>query len=606
MNSKKSTARIAGSITAFGVVGIISLGGFAPASAATAATGTDPAKNDKGQCLAEPSRSTVIHHAAITHLDTVTTPGEEAIVELQQRWSREVPEVTEESIKETYFYRDIEAVAARWQFFDMIPEQLEVSHQERQFSRTNPGQTQTFTDFYKYNQVIPAQSGTKEFNWKISVDDYKVKYQYQKQVKGVVQIKKPYGGWENTGTTFDWEWYSSPSYQWSFDDKAVLESGGHNSVQAEWTENGRQYRKVTQTYQYAKNGVTQQVKTGSHWEYQWGVNSPGNGWVKTGEERWLAGQEPKPERTIFYQDGAWVTGNPGAPWTQYDHKSEGNDDAIAPFTEYRAADGSPTTDVNNAGWFKEESFEGWSQYGQPKTVVTQEYEAAHTVYLTRDAQGNLVITKNEAEAGWFTEADAIDQETWSKFNEEAGSAARTVYLTQIAQGVLGETDNPEDASWLLVDDPNVDRTVWMQALNEDGQPYYRVTVIREYEPGYTEYYVPGGEPTRELGESNWTSDEPEAWTFVDEREDTIKEAVPPTTTLVTVTDKEAWSENKFVPATYEACALANTGGDGGPFDLGSPANIALMLGGGLALGGTMLLAARHGATRRDLRNASAA
>ncbi len=586
MNSTNS-ARIAGGLTAFGIAGILAVGGAIPASAATGTSGTDPVKNDKGQCLATPSRIDLVNHDKVSHFDKVVTPGEDAVVELQQRWSREIPEVTEESVKETIFQREIAAIAAKWQYSQEIPGQKEVSHLEYQYSRNNPGQVQTFTDFYKYNQVIPAQSGTKEYNWKVSVDDYKVKYQYQKQVKGIVQVKGPYGVWKDTGTTFDWEWYSSPSYQWSFDDKSVLESGGHNSVQSEWTSNGQQFRKVTQAYQYAKNGVTEQIKTGSHWNYQWGVNSPGNGWVKTGEERWLAGQEPKPEQTIFYQDGAWVTGNPGAPWVQYDHKSEGNNDAIAPFTEYRAQDGSATPDVNSAGWFKEESFTDWSQYGQPKKVVTQESSATRTVYLYLDAQGNLQQTEDEAQAGWFTAADAasIDGNVWTKYNEQAGSSARTLYLTQIAEGVFGETEDPEEASWLLVDDPNVDRTLWSQTLGEDGQPYFRVTVTREYVPGYTEYYTPNGEPTRELGESNWTTDEPKDWTFVDEREHVIKEAVPEKVTLVEVVDKEAWTERKSVPATYEVCALAMTGGNGSPLDWGSPSNIGLLLSGGLLMVG---------------------
>lgn len=599
MNGKKN-ARLASGITAIGVIGILSIGGAIPASAATGNT-ADPAKNDKGQCLATPSRVDLVNHNRVTHFDKVVTPGEDAVVELQQRWSREIPEVTEESIKETFFFRDVAAVEAKWQYSQEVPEQLEVSHKERQFSRTNPGQTQTFTDYFKYNQVIPAQAGTKEYNWKISVNDYKIKYQYQKQVKGIVQVKSPYGGWQNTGTTFDWEWYSSPSYQWSFDDKTVLESGGHNSVQSEWTENGKRYRKVTQAYQYTKNGVTEQVKTGSHWEYQWGVNSPGNGWVKTGEERWLAGQEPKPERTVFYQDGAWVTGNPGAPWVQYDYKSEGNNDAIAPFTEYRAQDGSATPDVNNAGWFQETSFEGWSQYGQPKKVVTQDYVAAHTVYLYRDAQGNLQQTEDEAQAGWFTAADAgaIDGAVWTKFNLQAGSSARTLYLTQIAQGVFGETEDPDEASWLLVDDPNVDRTLWSQAVGEDGQPYFRVTVTREYEAPYTEYYVPDGEPTRELGESNWTTDEPEAWTFVDEREHEIKKAVPETVTLVEKVDKEAWTEHKKVDATYAECGLAMTGSN--PW--APTGSYTLTLGATLLLAGGVTALALTRRQRRELSEA---
>lgn len=476
---------------------VVALGLVITAALPAQASSTDPEVNDQGQCLATPSRTDVINHAEVSHPEEVKTPGEDAIVRDEFRWSREVPAVEEISYEET-------------QFFRIIPGQDEVTHEEYRFTRLNPGQDETFTQYFKYKKVIPATAGVEECQWKISVDDYTTKYQYQKQVKGVVQVKGPYG-WQNTGGTFDWEWYTSPSYQWSFDDTSVLESGGHNSVQATWTEGGKQYRKVTTAYQYAQNGVTEQVKTGSHWDYQWSTEKPGEGWVKTGDCRWLV--EPTPEQVVYYNDGDWTTDILGDPWVEIDSKSVGNDDAVAPFVEYKTADGV-TTNEDEAAWFQEESFEGWEQFGESNTVIDQEWVLPISVFLTVDDEGNF-----------------------------------------------GETEDVNDASWIRTDDERVDRSVWSQVIiNEFHDPKVRTIVVQEGVAGYTEYYVPGGDPTRELGDSNWTTDEPEGWTFVDEREFVVKEAVPPTVTTITVVDKAAWTERKFVPATYGDCTLAMTGG----------------------------------------------
>jgi hypothetical protein len=100
------------------------------------------------------------------------------------------------------------------------------------------------------------------------VPDYKTKYQYQKQVRGVIQQRdNGRGQWHNTGQTFDWEWWVGNTTQWSFDDVEVLQSGPHNATQATWTQGHHEWRKQTTAYQYVKNGVTEQVQVGSHTEY---------------------------------------------------------------------------------------------------------------------------------------------------------------------------------------------------------------------------------------------------------------------------------------------------------------------------------------------------
>ncbi len=518
MNRNRMLGLTAGS----SLLALALIGGVVPAAnAATPATFA----SESNQCLVEKAR--VVHHAEVFHHNEIITPGEAAIKELKERWSREVPAITH---LETLFSR-------------VEPGQKEIAYNLYQFSRTNPGQAETFTNFFKFKQVIPASDGVKTYKWKTSVDDYKVKYQYQKQVSGVVQKKTPYGKWENTGETFGWQPWDS--IQWSFDDKAVLNSGSHNSIIPMDPKDGVQYRMVTTAYQYTKTGKTEQIKVGSHWEYQWGVNSPGNGWQQTGEWAWET--EPAAEQTIYYMNGDWVKDNPGAPWVEFDTKSEGNDDAVAPFTEYRAQDGSATTDASSAGKFKEAAFDGWTEFS------------------------------NE----WFVEQEYI--------------ADKTLYLTQFAQGVIGETENFSDATWVLTDDPSVDLSIWTQMVDEHGDPLVRDLIEKE---GYTEYYVPGGEPTRELGDTNWTPEDEApvegGWSFVDERKFTVKEGTPDTIVQVKVVDKAAWNEN--IAAKYGDC-LATTGGQ---YDHLKP----------IAAGGAAILAAGgaalfFGMRRRDYRNAPA-
>src|SRR5690606_29048169 len=50
------------------------------------------------------------------------------------------------------------------------------------------------------------------YSYKQTVQDFKTKYQYQKQVKGNVwQRDNGQGSWHNTGQSFDWTWWSPAS-----------------------------------------------------------------------------------------------------------------------------------------------------------------------------------------------------------------------------------------------------------------------------------------------------------------------------------------------------------------------------------------------------------
>lgn len=556
-NSPKKILSVAtiGTLAAIGI-----FGAAGPASAA------DPAKNSQGQCLATPSGWNLTNHAATFRDNTIVTPGTAADVRKDMRWSREVPGVAAVVNDYTQYQRVYPKVDAveQWKFRNFVPGQKEIVQEQGQFSRTNPGQgEQTYLE-YKYSKP----STILETKYKKA--DVKLKYTYIKYVKGVVQVKQG-KNWVDTGTAFDYEVYPGMPPQTSFENKPVLETGGHNAVLSEWNEGGRQYRKVTTNYQYQNTNAPTEVPTGT-FTYEYFATNPGSPWVSTGITREVPGP------TILYKDGAWTTDTPGSPWVKVDQRSTNNPDYVAPFTEYRAQDGSATTDVNNAGWFPETSFDGWTSYGQRKPVVTQEYIADQTFYLTRDTQGNLGQSTNEADASWFTSNDGVDPK-WVEFGrvtKTEGTPERTVFLTESDEGVIGETDDVEKASWVRADNTYVDLTIWQQRVDKFGDPILVEFTEKEAIPSYIEYYNPNGAPTRTLTDTNWTTDQPKGWNLVDKRDFEIKKATPPVTTVTSVLDKGAWTEKKAVPATYEACELAETGSD--------PAGLAT-LGGLLALGG---------------------
>lgn len=97
--------------------------------------------------------------------------------------------------------------------------------------------------------VIPAIPAQAEEGY--------TRYQYQKQVKGVIQERKnANSAWKDKGT-FDWQWYANVSLKWSDRSVDVLESGDHSSAFAQQGNS----RKVSTNYRYVKNGVTEYVKT---------------------------------------------------------------------------------------------------------------------------------------------------------------------------------------------------------------------------------------------------------------------------------------------------------------------------------------------------------
>lgn len=245
-----------------------------------------------------------------------------------------------------------------------VPGQDAVTHKEYRFSRENPGQEKVTGTEYKYKRTVKTPK-------------YKTIYEWEKWVKGTKEKKGYHGRWIPDGN-FDWMDYPDAGPTW--DDKNG-ETGPHR---ASWVVGDVKY--TSTEYKYVKTGKT-----------------------KTEQD----GFEYKTETTDFLREAP-----EGEGWVQVDSRPYTIKEYIAPFTEYKTKDGV-TKDQDKADWFTEDSFDGWTQFGEPKLV---------------------------------TDSEAV--------------------------------------------------------------------------PGYTEYYVAGGDHTRTLGESNWTTDTPEGWTFVDERKREVKNEIP--------------------------------------------------------------------------------
>ena len=273
-----------------------------------------------------------------------------------------------------------------YRYLREVPAVEEVSHQEYQWSiasRTySPGQTELTHQVYSYGQVVPT---------------YQTQYQYQMQVQGYFQIYNSWtGNWDTVGT-FGWEWWNGVTTQWSFSDVAVLYSGPHSAVQAQWTDSGYQYRKITTAYQFVKNGNAQQVQVGTHMEYTGETTSVlGSPWTLLGGYPHTVIDRPyiAPSFTPWVWDSftPWqtLTTPPADPDGQDGEANplnlrkivEGGPDvyerrvvttpAVAAYKEYFVYGGPPSLIEANASWVSAtQSPSGWVRF-DTRVVVDQE------------------------------------------------------------------------------------------------------------------------------------------------------------------------------------------------------------------------------------------
>jgi len=562
-------------------------------------------------------------------------PGNEEVSHMQWLYKWFVPAVKEESHKE-------------YRFFKLNNGQAATSYQVQQFYRNIPAQAEKSHQEFKYQQVTKNSHAENKYKKTIkvyTVEHKKIQIPAQgkdhdKLVAWLTNI-----GAANLGNNW-WQLPDATVAAAGINPFNVAQSGNVNTSAYGGPAVTVSYQ-ITGIETYDQPPAGSFVSLGNQTVYYTGGTTfslvANNAiWTKdtpAGYSSFASRTVNDPDTVTLYKGGAWTPDVLGAPWVKTDEKKVvlPGDEAVAARTEYLKADGTPTINPAEAGKFKEKSFPGWNQYGPSVTVPDKEYiapfneylkadgttspnevdaawlttpvvagyeqfgaskveitvkaEPSHTFYLTKDAQGNLGRTEVKSEASLFTKDDAAVDPKWVKIDEEKivnpGDEAtpdKTVYLTQTDAGVFGESEDIDDATWIPVATA-IDLTIWQQMVDEHGDPLVNKHVTTKAEDGYTVFFNPTGEPTRELGEKNWTKMTPEGWTFVDSRTVEETKAVPPLVNQVKVLDKGAYDENVNVAAKYGPCAsgvLASTGGElpwGGLLF----ATTALTLGLGLAI-----------------------
>ena len=305
----------------------------------------------------------------------------------------------------------------------------------------------------------------------------------------------------------------------------------------------------------------------------WFSDTTKDGWLQFGQAKTVTDEATiAPFSEYLAQDESVTTESDEAGWfplqVHADWQRFGDVETIVtqveiqPFTEYRAQDGSATTDPTEAGSFPESSFDGWEQFGEPTKVIDQQATEDQLVYLTRDDQGILGQSSDEAGAAIFTSTNGVDTDIWQEFGRETITDQEAVPARRVYKTADGVSEDPANAAWLPLT-PVIDDDPWKRVVDEGGNALVRTVTDVEAVPGSTEYYVQDAEPSATLGQANWTQDTPEGWSLVDTRTITDAEPTPPTTTFVVVTDERGWVEGTIVPAVYKDCpapTLATTGG----------------------------------------------
>lgn len=173
---------------------------------------------------------------------------------------------------------------------------------EAEYTRTIPGTGPIGTETIPNPDHIPATTTTIDHPAEYATD-----HLYTKQVRGIIQQRTGWGGWQDTGQTFDWETWTGNLTRWEAAD--FTETGPHSAVQST---DGKK-RKLTTEYRYVQTGETRQgVKTRDAWTET--VTTPGNGLPATiPNPDYKPGTDPTTEtlwsETAPEGDGWTATGN---------------------------------------------------------------------------------------------------------------------------------------------------------------------------------------------------------------------------------------------------------------------------------------------------------
>jgi hypothetical protein len=146
-----------------------------------------------------------------------------------------------------------------------------------------------------------------ETKWKR--ETFRTENRWEKHVDGVIERKHfIVGGWNEVDTFTDLDWPGAGPLDWGTTPNPI--SGPHGSTFDEHYDHPYSYRHRTTSFTYVVID-TRQVSTG--FEYQWSIDSPGDGWTATDHTRQIPGPN---------ESSGWVTEPPeGDGWELVDERA---------------------------------------------------------------------------------------------------------------------------------------------------------------------------------------------------------------------------------------------------------------------------------------------
>lgn len=460
-----------------------------PASAATTSTATTSAT----QCFAPAGPDQVTHVAAVTHTEKKTT--NQSTSEAQSRWV-----FTPHSTVYPQLYKYVKHYLAT-EYSAIIPGNKEVDKNQVEYKKsvtetrlTRPGAPVTLYSFtanaQKYERTVPGKQATTHEEYTYS----KTQRTYQStEGSWTVEHKDVYGeqfvaGGSTTynGVTLAGHWVLASGW-YQVPDAFVAAAGINPLTVAKTGEVMRGTYGLLQNAQYEITSIEvygtdpgqqfeQHQTTTVYWNGSAWVTGSGNAaYVDTAPAGGAAFGNPK---TVLYDNGAWTTDTPGAPWVKTGERTVSNNDGTPATTEYAtneagAASSNPAdaalllTPPAGSGWVADgapvkvyeaqdgsittdKASEGWFESATPPAGFTvdgtdTEQSKNGDVYAHENSDDTVSETTDLSQASYFDENDltALEADKWSPFGD---TITTTSYLTSNGDGTYSWTTDASKAT----------------------------------------------------------------------------------------------------------------------------------------------------------------
>lgn len=333
-----------------------------------------------------------------------------------------------------------------------VPAVQEESHPEyrwKVYNRTyDQGQQETFSWGVEERTRVQTDNSHQQYTYvkQVQTRDWVKDYatEYRYQKQTQTSMRHGDGAWQ---VVSDWSWWEPASIKpWTSQDVEVLESGDHAEWR-EWHSTGflrGHWDYYDRDYRYVKNGQTRQVEVGGHW-------GPWSAWSNYGPVAPVVTTTPQSSINGWAIDSVHFVGSSQS-------------------AQYRWTLGSQVT-ITDPPTFGDWTAWTLTSSNLPSAPVLPANTATHE-YRVVGPTGN-----GDAIAPSFTEWAFAGYTDWQTSPEAPADP----------DGEAG-VDNPLN-------------------LVQLGSRLSRVVVTTEARPAYTEYFVLGGEPSRDEDDATWVTED---------------------------------------------------------------------------------------------------